>query len=463
MRSKLLTVAIAAGLGVTSFSALAATKHQQSQPARVTVDAATLQQLQAQLAALQAQVADLQAKQEAQADAQVETAKAVNDVQVAATKPTEDLSKKVDKLSKFVNDTKIGGTMFFDLTDMNHKERVGAAGREHVVDGHGAVNGTGFDVKRFYLVVDHTFDDIWSANLTTDFSYQSSLSSTSLFVKKAYVQGKFDPLFTVRFGATDMPWIPFVEKWYGYRYVENTITDRSFEGGRGTPTVTAGVGAFGNSSDWGIHALGETKGDNSINYQLSVVNGRGYRNLTRSKGVDAEGRIGYSPIEQMVIAIGGYSGKRGLDSDVATFVPTRTASRGDAMIAWRDKTWGVGAEYFHASNWDDILRNGTGTGAPTGALSVKDKTDGYSAWADWKFYEQFAVFARYDHLNYKYTTPTNLEREIKDKYYNAGVSYDVLKNLKLALVYKHNEMNGPVATPYHYKTNEVGFWGMLSF
>ncbi len=39
----------------------------------------------------------------------------------------------------------------------------------------------------------------------------------------------------------------------------------------------------------------------------------------------------------------------------------------------------------------------------------------------------------------------------------------MLKNLKLALVYKHNQLDGPFATPYHYKTNEVGFWGMLRF
>jgi len=461
MRSKLLTVAIAAGLGLTSFSALAATQKSQ-QPARVTVDAATLQQLQAQLAALQSQVADLQARQEAQADAQIETAKAVNDVQVTAAKPADELAKKLDALNKLVDNTKIGGTMFFDVTNQDHDEKIGN-GRSIQKDGHGSVNGTGFDVKRFYLTVDHKFNDIWSANLTTDFSYQSSLSSTSLFVKKAYVQGKFDQLFTVRFGASDMPWIPFVEKWYGYRYVENTITDRSFEGGRSGGTATAGgVGAFGNSSDWGIHAMGATTGDNSVNYQVSVVNGRGYRNLSRSKSVDTEARLGYSPIEQMVIAIGGYSGKRG--NDVEAGAPTRTATRGDALLAWRDKTWGVGAEYFHTENWDDILKyqgTGAGTGVATG--TTKDKADGYSLWADWKFYDQFAVFARYDKVDYKYDNLVNVEEKIKDKYYNAGVSYDVLKNLKLALVYKHNKLDGPFATPYHYKTNEVGFWGMLTF
>src|ERR1700744_2956537 len=124
MRSKLLTVAIAAGLGVTSFSALAATsKSSTTQPARVTVDAATLQQLQAQLAALQAQVADLQAKQEDQANAQVETAKAVNDVQVAPAKPAAELAKKLDALNKLVDNPKIGGTMFFDVTNQDHTEK----------------------------------------------------------------------------------------------------------------------------------------------------------------------------------------------------------------------------------------------------------------------------------------------------------------------------------------------------
>ncbi|UPG92716.1 FlxA-like family protein [Luteibacter aegosomatissinici] len=423
---------------------------------------ATLQEMQRQIQALQAKIADLQARQEAQADAQVETAKAVNDVQVASAKPADELTRKLDALNKLVDNTHVGGTMFFDVTSQSHKEATGISSLVKK-DGHGSTNGTGFDVKRFYLTVDHKFDDVWSANLTTDFNYQVSIGQTSLFVKKAYVQGKFDGLFTVRFGAADMPWIPFVEKWYGYRFVENTITDRSFEGGRSGGTATAGgVGAFGNSSDWGIHALGATTGGNSISYQLSVVNGRGYRNLSRSKSVDTEARFGYSPIEQMVIAVGGYSGKRGYDTEGGA--PTRTATRGDALLAWRDKTWGAGVEYFHTENWDDILRYaGTGAGPNPATNSTKDKADGYSAWADWHFYDQFAVFGRYDRVDYKYDNLTSVEEKLKDRYYNAGVSYDVLKNLKLALVYKHNKLDGPVATPYHYKTNEVGVWGMLTF
>jgi hypothetical protein len=121
MRSKLLTVAIAAGLGLTSFSALAATPKSQ-QPTRVTIDAATLQQLQAQLAALQSQVADLQAKQEAQADAQVETAKAVNDAQVAATDAAAASKKSSDKIAyKGVNIT-LGGFLAAESIYRTHQE-----------------------------------------------------------------------------------------------------------------------------------------------------------------------------------------------------------------------------------------------------------------------------------------------------------------------------------------------------
>jgi len=467
--SQLLHLSIITALYFVPLSPLAA----MSAPVtgQVEVDAGQLKKLQADIAALQAKIADISARQEAQADAQIETAKAVNATQVASAKPTDELAKKLDALSKLVDNTHVGGTMFFDVSNQDHKERAGVSDRVKK-DGHGSVNGTGFDVKRFYLTLDHKFNDIWSANLTTDFNYigsiptssgTASFGSTVLFVKKAYVQAKVADLFTVRAGAADMPWIPFVEKWYGYRFVENTITDRSFEGGRSGGTATAGgVGAFGNSSDWGIHALGATSGDNAINYQVSLVNGRGYRNLSRSKSVDTEARFGYSPIEQMVLAIGGYSGKRG--NDVEAGAPTRTATRGDALVAWREKTWGAGVEYFHSENWDDILKYaGSGPGLNAAANSTKDKADGYSVWTDWHFYNQFAVFARYDRLDYKYDNLSGLEERLKDRYYNAGVSYDVLKNLKLALVYKHNKLDGPVATPYSYKTNEVGFWGMLTF
>jgi hypothetical protein len=460
MRSKLLAVAIAAGLGVVSFHVAAepATKGKAARTPAASQDSqasknAEIEALKAQLAELQAKVAELEQRTDAQSDINVSTGQNIEAVQKAQAAA----DKKMSTIDKFVNNTKVGGTMFFDLTNADHKEK-GNKGGFVSKDGHGSVNGTGFDVKRFYLTIDHKFDDVWSANLTTDFNYQSTLSQTSLFVKKAYVQGTFDPLFAVRFGAADMPWIPYVEKWYGYRFLENTITDRSIDGGRGTVgQAPQGLGSFGNSADWGVHALGATTGDNAINYQLSVVNGRGFRNPSRSDSVDVEARFGYQPIEQMVIAVGGYDGKRG--NKVQNGAATQNATRGDVLIAYRDKTFGVGGEYFTAKNWDDVLKYNGAVPAP---VVVRDKAEGYSLFGDYSFAPQWALFARYDRVDYKYWGVTGPQNKLKDTYYNAGVSYDVLKNLRLAFAWKYDKLEGPLKA-FQYKTNEIGFWGMLTY
>ncbi len=46
----------------------------------------------------------------------------------------------------------------------------------------------------------------------------STTGASQLFIKKAYLQAKYDPAFTIRLGAADLPWVPFVEGIYGYRY-----------------------------------------------------------------------------------------------------------------------------------------------------------------------------------------------------------------------------------------------------
>src|SRR5215831_3985687 len=128
--------------------------------------------------------------------------------------------------------TTVSGKAFIDVTDYNLKN-----------DGvDSANNGFGIDVKRFYLGVTHVFDDTWSANITTDFNYVGNDGETQLFIKKAYVQAKLSDAFVGRIGSADLPWVPYVEDLYGYRYVENVLVDRL---------------KFGTSADWGLHAGGK--------------------------------------------------------------------------------------------------------------------------------------------------------------------------------------------------------------
>jgi len=322
-------------------------------------------------------------------------------------------------------DTTIGGKMYFDFTHVSQKNSdTGTTDK----------TGTGTDVKRFYFSVTHQFSDIWSANLTTDFNYVSSDGETNLFVKKAYVQGKFSKAAVLRVGSADMPWIPFVEGVYGFRYVENTITDRLH---------------YANSADWGMH-LGGTLGNGMVSYQTAVVNGGGYKHPGRSKGVDFGGRIAVMPVDGLVVAAGYYNGKKG--QDLQTTPAMNTASRADVLVGWVSKKFRVGGEYFTAKNWNNV-----------GTVAT-DKADGYSVWGSFGITDGVTAFARYDSAKLSKT----LDPAKKDTYYNAGVQFAVAKGVNLALVYKHEKGEFTAATPLpvhtaNIKTDEIGIWGQVAW
>jgi cell division protein FtsB len=102
MRSKMLTVAIAAGLGLTSVTA---TVSAQTSNKKVTVSAAELAQMKAEIAALEQKVQDLESQQTAQQQAQVETAQSVQATQ-AEVQATQ---KQVVAAQKHTGDI-LGGT-----------------------------------------------------------------------------------------------------------------------------------------------------------------------------------------------------------------------------------------------------------------------------------------------------------------------------------------------------------------
>jgi hypothetical protein len=348
----------------------------------------------------------------------LQSALAIAAVSAAATSYAQDES------------TTIGGRMFADLTNLDLKN-----------DGVSQPSsGTGVDVKRFYLIVQHTFDKNWAANLTTDFNYVGNDGETNLFIKKAYVQGKVSDLFVGRLGAADLPWVPFVEDIYGYRYVELVIADRL---------------KFGTSSDWGLNVNGKTM-NNRFNYSVSAVNGGGYKNPTRSSTMDAEGRIGFQPIAGFTLAAGFYNGKLGKDIDGSTTPAVHTAERYDALAAYAGKRFRVGLEYFEADNWNQVTTAAT------------DKADGYSLWASFDFTEKFGIFARADDANLSKKINPNLE----DKYYNAGFAIHARKNVDLSIVYKHEEVTGPgtwstsngvIGGVNSGKFDEIGLFTLVQF
>jgi len=359
--------------------------------AEVQSDAATqLEFLKAQLEGLQAQISELQKK--------------------------SDKNEATWKTASWVNETKISGRMYFNFSNIAQKN--------NGVIVPGTDKTTNFELKRFYLGVDHKFDDTFSANLTTDVTWSSGIGAT-LYIKKAYLQAKVDDALVIRLGANDMPWIPFVEGLYGYRHIDQTVSDRT---------------KFGTSSDWGIHASGKVAGG-LLEYAAAVVNGEGYRNPpgvggnNRSRSLDVEGRVNLN-YKGFVVGVGGYTGKLGKDVKTAANLPStaiNTASRINAVVAYKSDLFTVGGEYFRAKNWNNV----TGSISPT--LNIK--SDGWSGFASVKFMPKWSAFGRYDHVR------TNKLINTKDDFWNVGIQYSPAKIVDLALVYKRDVAeNGAVST-----------------
>jgi hypothetical protein len=341
-------------------------------------------------------------------------------------------------ISGWWDNTSISGRMYWDLSTITNKNN-GVANTS---------DGTHFDIKRFYIGVDHKFDDVWSANVTTDFTYDSTVGATQVFIKKAYLQGKFDDALTVRVGSADMAWIPFAESVYGYRYIENTLIDRV---------------KYGNSADWGVHLFGAVGSDIKLEYQFSAVNGAGYKKpgmglgTNRSEGMDYEGRVDVR-WEDFVAGVGGYSGKLGNDHGPGTTF--HTAQRFDALIGYVGNGIHAGVEYFSDTNFDTV----TNTKADSG--------EGWSGFAAYQFLPEWAIFGRYDSV--KPTKGILFQPHFTNDYENVGIEWTPTKIVSFSLVYKHDgghdgdfaDSNGTIggtSTSTSGAYNEIGVFGQVQW
>ena len=300
----------------------------------------------------------------------------------------------------WAGDTTITGRVFADFTSKDNEDKF--------TDIKTNDSGVGTDVKRFYVGINHSFDSVWSASFLSDIGDQGT-KRYDLFVKNAYIQAKFSPEATFRLGAAGNPWVPYVEDAYGFRYVENTPTERA---------------GFANSADWGAHLLGKSGGDTSFNYQASVTNGRGYSNPTRSKGVDFEGRLGFQPFAGLQLGIGGLSGKRGLDTDVLPAI--HTASRFDVLAAYTNSSFRLGGEYFTADNYNTVTS------------PLTDKADGFGTWISIAFNPITSIFGRFDQVK----PSKDLKPNLKDTYFNVGVQVKVNAEFAASLAYKYEKVEG---------------------
>ena len=340
--------------------------------------------------------------------------------------------------------TTVGGEVFADFGRITLQNETGTGGAK--VDS--APTGTGFDVKRFYLIVDHKFNNVWSADLTTDAQFSTASTTTvstpgggtataltnqntsggvtEVMIKKLYLEGAFDKAFVLHIGAYTSPWAPFVESVYGYRYVEKTSLDRL---------------GFANTADWGINATG-TFGQNLVNYSVSVVDGAGYKNPTRTKDVDVEGRVGVNATDWLTLGAGFYNGHLGQITAANENFPRNTATRYDFLAGIHIVGIHVGGEWYQAKNYktvNSLAASTFGTSSIVNTATVgpiSDKATGFSSWLSYDFNDQWQVFSRYDDAKLS----ANVNPNLRDEYYNIGAVYKPIKPIDIALVYKNEKV-----------------------
>lgn len=383
-------------------------------------DREEVEQLKAQVRVLQQRLDRLEATRVTPAAATPSTA-------AVAAAPLVGQSATPDRVPA----TRIGGKAYLNVSGI----------RQRLDGAPSPQDGVQAELKRFYLTVDHTFSHVFSANLTTDFRYGTNGLSRddALFVKKAYLQAALAPELFVRIGSADMPWIPFVEGVYGYRFVETTLINRT---------------KYGAAADWGLH-VGGSLGGGRISYALSAVNGAGFQTLSRSSNtVDLEGRISAHPTKEIVFALGGYTGKLGKSADGGSVTEHR-ARRFDALAAYAGKVGRFGIEYFKAWDWNNVT------------TPESDTSSGWSAFGSYAFTPRLGVFGRYDWVNPDQET----NRPFRERYFNFGFDYRPVENVDLALVYKRDRAdaglipttNGTIGGLGRGTYDEIGVWSQFSF
>lgn len=363
--------------------------------------------------------------------AQVDALQASIDALKAQTVTKEGKPSWASSKASWAEKTSISGKAFLNVSSINHKS-----------DGADtAQSGTQSELKRFYFGVEHRFDEMFTANLTTDFRYNANGTSKDVlvYVKKAYLQAKFAPEFFVRVGAADLPWVPFAEGVYGYRYIENVLVDRT---------------KFGTSADWGVHIGGSLAGGR-INYAASAINGAGYKTLSRnSNTLDLEGRISANPIKNIVVGVGAYTGKLGKSAENLPNTAHR-ATRWNALAAYTGDRIRLGLEYFRAKNWNNVT------------TVAGDSSSGWSTFGSFAFTPQISVFGRYDWVK----PSKDINPALKDNYFNVGLNYKPVKNIDVALVYKRDRAengtistsNGTIGGVDEGTYDEFGIFSQLSF
>ncbi|HFK2948970.1 TPA: hypothetical protein ACGY8F_003965 [Stenotrophomonas maltophilia] len=300
--------------------------------------------------------------------------------------------------------TRISGTIFANASD-----------REGDFDA---------ELKRFFVNIDHDFNEDWSLHFTSDVQWVRDSDPTDLWVLHMYLQRRLGQNASLQVGSAPQPWIPRMTKLNGFRYVDSPLLAR------------AGVGS---PAEWGVHLKGQ---QGAASYAVSVVTGSGYKKPTLGDTPDVEAAVDWQLADGWTVVLGGYRGRRAQDRGPGGV--EHTATRLNAALAYVGEAGRWGVEGFEADNWNRINR------------VEPDESRGWSTWGSYRVAPEWTVFARHDRI-----TPSRLlDPGAENEFSQAGVEWSPSRNLRLALAGKREEIE---MAGVRRSGNEFGIWAQLNY
>ncbi len=322
---------------------------------------------------------------------------------------------------------KIGAKFYVNLTSQKTTDQAGTLGKT-----------TGVAVDRAYFSAGYAFNDIWSMGLTTDFQIESGLKKRSnVYIKKAYLQGKFSDAVILQAGIIGTPWIGYEEGLMRHRYVNKTFVDTY----KLDSSADAGIGFKGKLAD-GLFA-----------YHVTEVNGAGYGNISKTNAMDFNGRIGVYPVEGLTLDFqyrDGYKGTKTWDPVKQANVPGVRHTLLQGMASYGMDSWRIGGNLISEKAKDKAAR-----------INPITKTNGYVAWGWANFADSLGAFGRYEYLKVK---KDGTIIQPKTTRYVAGLEWFARKNVTFSLAYDYSKTkdNGFVKGNF-VKNTKAGLFSEIKF
>jgi hypothetical protein len=324
----------------------------------------------------------------------------------------------------------------------NNKMKIGMKSFINVTSSEVETNGVttarnqGFAVDRFYLWASYQIDNIWSAKIVTDVNNEQGRTGApglkrnmNVFLKAAFIQGKFSPEAVVWLGLAGTPWIAYEDNLWAHRFVTNSYVDGY---------------AYDDSADFGVGLHGKIA-DGMFEYNAAAINGGGYSKPNKSDAIDFNGRLTVRPLTGLDISGGYRQGNRG--------TKTFGVAGSKSTLAQGLISYGVDQGRLTAGYIRNSVRNNT--------TNIKTLNKGLDVYGWVKFADKCGAFARYD--NEKQTVTGNAVEQKMTRYIG-GLDYIYNKIVRFSLAFDHQKKtNSGNVLGTTVKTTKYGLYSQINF